>query len=156
MSYKDLNESDSIKFRIALGEEIARVFQLKIDKKTGLVETTHGKKAMQGIGSTVIGFIETMSLMGKILLVDGARGIYVPQNFAVRFADNILAADNPTHYSDIQENLAILKSGPDNDDYWEAIADIERDAVLDIEGRKYTIHQDGDLWALPIGYEEPE
>ena len=79
-------------------------------------------------------------LGGIEILVDGVHGIYVPQSFAERYADsweNIMP-----------EDIATLLEGPDHAEYWEAW-----DSVLDMAQRmdgdyRYTLHQDGDLFAV--------
>jgi hypothetical protein len=53
-----------------------------------------------------------------------------------------------------REQFAILEEGPAHDDYWGTWDDILRDArVVDRAGNKYTLHQDGDLWFIPVGME---
>lgn len=58
MDYEQLSEEDAIALRVAIGHELVKLFNLKMPKN-GLLETATGKKSMQGIGSTVIGILET-------------------------------------------------------------------------------------------------
>jgi len=80
-------------------------------------------------------------------VVDGAHGIYVPQEFARRI--------NPEEWDGIsQENLDTLLSGPDHEDYWDAWDDVERDATMtDDRGRTWRLMQDGDLFMIREDYE---
>ena len=92
-----------------------------------------------------------------VLLVDGSMGIYIPQLFANTWEKMCFVNDLPASEDGaMTENIGICKFGPDHDEYNEAWEEVERNATIDIEGVKYTLHQDGDLWAVPPGYEWPE
>lgn len=72
------------------------------------------------------------------LFADSARGIYIPQYFAESI--------EPKDWRGIDaEDLAILKSGPYHEFYWEAW-----ESVLDHAEHKdgWTLYQDGDLWVI--------
>lgn len=86
--------------------------------------------------------------MENILLIDESRGIYVHKQFAIHYRDNILGVDNPKYY-DIMADLDILKEGPDHEEYldaWDEVIDL---TTIDIDGVKYVLSQDGDLWGIP-------
>lgn len=75
-----------------------------------------------------------------VLMMSDSYGVYIPKNFV---NDVDLGA---WHVK--PEDAEILASGPDHEDYWEAW-----DSVLDYAyymhgDAKYTLHQDGDLWAV--------
>ena len=76
----------------------------------------------------------------KLLLTD-ARGVYIPINFAQCF--------DRKAWGLTKTDLIPLKKGPEHEWYWDAW-----DAVLNKaeftcgEGHKWTLHQDGDLWAV--------
>ncbi len=74
----------------------------------------------------------------EILLSD-ARGIYIPQNFAEDMGEAWhLSADDIAHLSD-----------PENEWYWEAWYSVLDNAYfIDGNGRKWTLHHDGDLFAI--------
>lgn len=74
------------------------------------------------------------------LLLDGARGIYIPQNFV----ECCLASpDNINEGWDFAENAAdILRQGPDHEEYWEAW-----DYMLD----SCVFRKDGFVWELFLG-----
>jgi hypothetical protein len=75
-----------------------------------------------------------------LCLIDGLWGIYVPQ----RFADDY----TPAEWNYSADDAAILLAGPDHESYWEAWDDVTRDAYhLDKKGRRWTLSQDGDLFA---------
>lgn len=75
------------------------------------------------------------------LLVDSNQGVYVPKTFA-------------THCKEwgwqgvSDEDLACLIEGPIPDLYWETWDDVLGKAFLMDGDKRYTLHQDGDLWAV--------
>lgn len=73
------------------------------------------------------------------LLLDSARGVYIPQNFAQRFVLEEWYVD--------QEDADILDQGPEHEWYWEAWESVLNKAHYEHEGYTYRLHQDGDLWA---------
>ena len=77
-------------------------------------------------------------------IVDGHYGIYVPQSFAGRYDMNAW------HVS--PEDAKILLAGPDHEFYWDAWDDVLRDAYYERNGKRITLEQDGDLFA--VRYEE--
>jgi len=83
--------------------------------------------------------------MKPFLLLNGLRGIYVPQRFS---AYGGVAGISP-------EDLAILRAGPDHEYYWEAWEEALRFGEITIAGTCYSLHQseEGDLFAVPPGWE---
>lgn len=92
---------------------------------------------------------------GSILLGCSSSGIYLPKEIA-----------DSCHFdmeTVIQEDLDICKEGPtpDNEWYWEAW-----DHILDYgmiyskdpndKGKRWTLYQDGDVWAIPEDAKWPE
>jgi len=79
--------------------------------------------------------------MKPFILLDGLRGIYVPQKFAQLEGVGGISA----------EDLAILRFGPDHEFYLEAWDDALRFGEITIAGACFSLHQsaEGDLWALP-------
>lgn len=75
-----------------------------------------------------------------ILMMSDSYGVYIPQNF-IRDIDR-----DAWHVS--PENAAILDTGPDVEYYWETWDDVLGSAYYVDGNNKYTLHQDGDLWAL--------
>lgn len=85
-----------------------------------------------------------------LLLASGHRGIYIPQHFASN-----IDRSNVSNVS--AEDWATLAAGPDSEYCCETWADVLDNAVvMDADGNKYTLHQDGDLWAIPVGMEWSE
>jgi hypothetical protein len=89
-------------------------------------------------------------MTGCVLYSDASRGIYIPQHFA-------LTVDGCALYGYDTDDLAVLQSGPDHPDYWEAWDNILHTAyVLDHttktrSGPKtYKLHHDDDLWLVPV------
>jgi len=78
---------------------------------------------------------------GVALLVADNQGIYIPKIFAMNLADA---------WEDIvQEDLEILKEGPENHMYWDVWSDMMSFTHhVDSEGNKWYLWQDGDLWAV--------
>jgi hypothetical protein len=84
-----------------------------------------------------------------LLWLSDARGIYIPRDFAKSFGDR------DKHVSGVSaEEWAVLDAGPDHADYWDVWCEVEANAVItDDAGNKFTVHQDGDCWLVPIGME---
>ena len=79
------------------------------------------------------------------LLINGAHGIYIPQFFAQNYEKYV------TNPEEIEDELKDLKSGPDNEFYWDSWATVMDNAKLkDDNGRECSLWQDGDLWAIPV------
>lgn len=78
------------------------------------------------------------------LLLDSARGVYIPQNFVACF--DLKRFGLPKHSDDWA--IEICASGPDTEDYWEAWESILNEAEWHSEGRVWRLHHDGDLWAI--------
>ena len=74
------------------------------------------------------------------LLLDSNRGIYIPRDFVEGF-------DLEEWHVNV-DNAYICKN-PDHEFYWDSWAGILNNAYYIAEdGRKFTLYQDGDLWAL--------
>lgn len=69
-------------------------------------------------------------------LLDSARGIYIPRDFA-----DFVGWDGIS-----DENLEILMFGPDSDYYWEAWHEVLDNATFNQNGTIFRLWQDGDLW----------
>lgn len=86
-----------------------------------------------------------MKLENVTLLLSDARGIYIPANF--------VEAYNPTDWHVKPEDAAILAAGPDHELYWDTWSDVEQYAYyVSVDGRRFTLYQDGDLWALCLDH----
>lgn len=76
-------------------------------------------------------------------------GQYIPQEFAQRYADQ---CDNVQ-----QDDIAILLEGPAHPDYWDAWDTVEQTAILrGIDGTRYTLFQNMNLYAIKEGEELPD
>ncbi len=80
------------------------------------------------------------------LLIDGNRGIYIPQLFAKAALSGEFILRNKQQ---LQEELSILANGPEEEEYWEAWEEVLDTAILLDGGQQYTLYQEGDLWAVP-------
>ena len=83
--------------------------------------------------------------MKPFILLDGLRGIYVPQKFAQLEGVSGI----------VSEDLTILRAGPDHESYWEAWEDALRFGEITVAGVCYSLHQseEGDLFAIPPEWE---
>ena len=85
----------------------------------------------------------------KVLLIGDERGIYIPQSFATLW-DKEERTRRVIGVTD--EGWKILEAGPDHPEYWDAwlyICDLA--TVIDANGVKYSVYQDGDCWLIPDG-----
>jgi hypothetical protein len=80
-----------------------------------------------------------LTMSGLELLISDSQGIYIPKNFALYEED----MDGVS-----QEDMDILKSGPDHEWYWEAWDEVLANATKTINGKVWRLYQDGDLWAV--------
>jgi hypothetical protein len=96
------------------------------------------------------------------ILVDSANGVYVPQVFVERAFPNGMAEGSEwkgvSDY-DIQTVLrgpVIAREDDDNgvvevnDGYWDAWTAILDNAYRELSGIRWTLHQDGDLFAVAL------
>ncbi len=76
-------------------------------------------------------------------LIDSNKGIYIPKVFAQRWGQFCVKGIT-------KEEIDILLSGPDNDQYW----DVWDNCVFQIEflfdGELCQLSEDGDLFAVPV------
>lgn len=86
--------------------------------------------------------------MERILLVDGNRGIYIPQHFARHWSGQTTGV--------AAEDWAQLLKGPEYEDYWEVWIGVCEGAIVTIDGGKYTLMHSDDLWAVPVEDEVKE
>lgn len=87
----------------------------------------------------------TTSKPELMLWLSDARGVYIPRDFAQSFADRA------KHVSGVDdETWAILEHGPDHEHYWDAWSDVcDGATVIDDNGHKFRVYQDGDCWLVP-------
>jgi len=92
----------------------------------------------------VVDDIDDPDLTDATLLCDSALGVYIPQ----RFAQEI----NRSFVSGVADkDWLVLEAGPSNEYYWDAWADaLDNAKVTDPKLGKCYLHQDGDLWMVPV------
>ena len=73
------------------------------------------------------------------LLLDEARGIYIPHAFVENFDMTAWGIDEDS------DAVAVLREGPENEYYWDAWYEILQDARHD---SGHTLHHDGNLFAV--------
>jgi hypothetical protein len=75
-----------------------------------------------------------------VLMMDERHGQYIPQ---------YVVADLTDQWQGISEDdRTILMNGPDDEAYWEAWDSVLNSAYFMDGEYKYTLHQDGDCWAI--------
>jgi hypothetical protein len=85
-----------------------------------------------------------------VLILNDARGVYIPRDFTIHVARERVAGVT-------DDDWAILAAGPDHELYWDAWDDVTQAAIVtDDNGAKYSVHQDGDCWLIPVGMEWSE
>ena len=86
----------------------------------------------------------------NLVLLD-SHGVYIPQIYC-EDADEHWANCVGVDYKDVQ----ICQAGPEHEWYWEAWQSILDNASIVSDGVTWRLHQDGDLWEVPDGYEWPD
>lgn len=90
-------------------------------------------------------------LLEPALLLNDAHGVYIPQLWAQAYGEeSILSAEVRA------EDVATVLEGPDHEWYWEAWNDILNNYKHVVKGTAYLLHQDGDLWEYPEGFQFEE
>ena len=74
------------------------------------------------------------------LLLDSARGVYIPQNFVESY--------DAESWHIKHEDAVILLTGINHDYYWETWDSVLSYAYCIENEHKFTLHQDSDLWAV--------
>ena len=78
-----------------------------------------------------------------VLLIGDSAGIYIPKEFIESTKDV-----DGWNYGVSEEDIKTLKN-PDDEWYWDAWDNVLNNAVFtDKDGKEYSLHQDGDLWAI--------
>jgi hypothetical protein len=84
-------------------------------------------------------------MSGMTLLITDAAGVYIPQ----RFAENYFLGN--WGFKDGDKDVETISAGPTAEWYWDAWDEILSRAVhRDASGHIWTLHQDGDLWAVCV------
>lgn len=90
---------------------------------------------------------------GIVHLLSDARGIYIPRDFVESFSIECKEEDKESAkagkaWQGISAQSVIDCQDPDNEWYWDSWIDIlDRAYWLDENGNKWSLLQDGDLWA---------
>jgi hypothetical protein len=75
-------------------------------------------------------------------LIDGNRGIYIPQQFAKNWGDAVQSGMN-------EEQKTILLSGPQTSDYWDVWEEVVNEVEFLFDGQLCTLFEDNDLFGVP-------
>ena len=80
-------------------------------------------------------------MSGVEILLSDNRGVFIPQDF-VRNYDVVCWG-----FDENDEDILILRQGPDNEFYWEAWNSVLTRAKYERDGNVWLLNQDGDLFA---------
>lgn len=72
--------------------------------------------------------------------VDSHHGVYAPQEFVNRFRRWIEDVD--------PADLDTVQRGPDDPDYWQAWEAVALNATVRLDGHRWFIWEDGDIWLV--------
>jgi hypothetical protein len=87
------------------------------------------------------------------LLLGDSHGVYIPK----LWADEITDQEEAEEFSVSWQDVLICQGGPDSEGYWDAWDSILREAQWsERDGDEWSLHQNGDLWALKLEVEIPE
>lgn len=83
-------------------------------------------------------------------LLSDARGIHIPRHFVDFFnIASVLGSPLGNSWEGIEYDDVVICQNPDHPEYWEAWQCILDCAYwIDQDGYKWSLHQDGDLWAI--------
>ena len=82
-----------------------------------------------------------------ILFSDSARGVYIPQHFAESVVRDCVRGIDLADLDILADSESIERA-----DYWDIWAHVLDNVELHLDGVVYTLHQDGDLWALAVDH----
>jgi hypothetical protein len=84
-----------------------------------------------------------------IYFISDHHGVYIPKMFAEFFDTSSYKLEGVG-----EEELKILKAGPEEEDYWDVWESVERcGIVIDDKQIRNRVHMDGDCWLIPEGME---
>jgi hypothetical protein len=93
-----------------------------------------------------------MSKPDMILLLNDARGVFIPRDFANCWTSHDARAKNVSGVD--TEQWDVLAAGPDCEPYWNVWDEVLNNAIVTADnGVKFTLYQSGDLWLIPEGME---
>lgn len=82
-------------------------------------------------------------MVNMFCLIDGNRGIYIPQQFAKNCGDAVQSGMD-------EEQKTVLLAGPQTSDYWDVWDEVVSEVTFLFDGVLCTLYEDNDLWAVPV------
>lgn len=76
-------------------------------------------------------------------LIDGNRGIYIPQQFAKIWGNSVQFGMN-------EEQKTVLLAGPQTSDYWDVWEEVVNEVEFLFDGQLCTLFEEQDLFAVPV------
>lgn len=87
-----------------------------------------------------------------VLLVDSHHGQYIPQIVAEMYCQELNWDWSEVSKEDIQS----LLNGVEDENYWEAWCQALDNVRFEVDGVRYQLFQNEDLWAIPLEIEFTE
>lgn len=84
--------------------------------------------------------------MKRIVILDGLRGIYIPQTFFAQHDDSQIIMQDKTHLAEIRKDCA----DPENELYWDSWIDFVDNAYVMYGEKVYALEEDGDLFGIEV------
>lgn len=84
------------------------------------------------------------------VLLDSYRGIYIPRDFVRIYKDNIFNIDDAEIKNSVIMIEELAKEDMIGEDYWWSWDYLVDNAILEIDGYRYKLHEDGDLFIKSI------
>ena len=76
-------------------------------------------------------------------IIDGNRGIYIPQQFAKNWGDSVQSGMD-------EEQKTVLLAGPQTSGYWDVWDECIDEIEFLFDGALHTLYESGDLFAVPV------
>lgn len=80
-------------------------------------------------------------------LLDSARGVYIPRDFVTEAQFNVDVKHCQKWHIN-EDDALLLALGPELEGYWETWERVLNEAYIVVDGKRYTLHHDGDLFAV--------
>lgn len=96
---------------------------------------------------------ENLYMTGCKLYLDDHRGIYIPRDFVQGTKRECVSGVSDEDWAELLKGPpgGIYSGDKPNDNYWEIWDDVLNKAILDDGKQKWTLHQDGALFLIPLG-----
>lgn len=83
------------------------------------------------------------------LVLDSARGVYIPRDFVTDSQGGIDRAHCQKWHIN-EDDALLLALGPEQEWYWETWEQVLNNAHCMVDGKRFALHHDGDLFAVAL------